>query len=365
MKKRSLSLYVILFTLVTLLAACAGSDSQNGQPADDGPAPTAIVTSPLEGEVLGVGKAVKVASTSQGERGIARVELTVNSQVIRVDANPNPEPDTPYLVAQSWTPETPGTYIIQVRAYNTVNVVGESEAVMVEVGKMSAQAVVTASAETTQPTTTSTTAALPTPTDRARPTQLADSATLTSPLAEPTPAPLGAYTPTGFEPKGSFAKIWDSLGSGDGQLGYPTAPEIDGRNFAYQYFDTGVMYWWDNPDAPDFIWVMASASKDDYWQGIAWKRYDDTWDDDGLYSCDAAQKNDENGPMRGFGKIWCQESDVFAQLGNPSKPEYGSSDSPPFSKVQFFQGGAMLYNPSGSEVFVLFNQGGWQRFPSY
>jgi len=270
------------------------------------------------------------------------------------------------LVAQPWTPETPGSYIIQVRAYNTANVVGESEALKVEVA-FSAQAIEETPAETAAPATavTPTAAPLPTSTTQATPTQLADPGTLTSPLAEPTPAPLTDYGPTGFEPQGSFAKIWDSLGSGSGQLGYPRAPEIDGRNFAYQYFDTGVMYWWDNPADPDFIWAMASASADDYWQGVAWGRYDDTWDGDGLYSCDAARQNDENGPMRGFGEVWCQEADVFDQLGNPSKPEYGSGGSPPFSKVQFFQGGVMLFNPFGSEVFVLFDQGGWQRFPSY
>ncbi|HEY84909.1 MAG TPA: hypothetical protein G4N96_07340 [Chloroflexi bacterium] len=373
MKKRNLSLlYVILFAIIVSLAACSASDSQGEPPVEDtGSAPTAIVTSPLADEVLALGQAVKVASTSQGERGIARVELVINGEALRVDANPDPQPNTPYLVAQPWMPETPGSYRVLVRAYNTANIAGESEAVLVKVEKLSAQGVETASLATAPAATASVATATATPSapvptlvpPAAAPT--ASDTTFTSPLAEPTPAPLIDFTPTGFEPQGNFAKIWDSLGGGDSRLGYPLAPEIDGRNFAYQYFDSGVMYWWDNPDGPNFIWAMASASQDDFWQGSVWGRYDDTWGGDDLYSCDAARENDKNGPMRGFGKVWCAETDVFDQLGAPSHAEYGSGGSPPFSKVQLFQGGVMLFNPFGSEVFVLFNQGGWQRLPSY
>ncbi len=367
MKKRRVALYVGLLAIMILLAACSASNSQDEAPVEDaGSAPTAIVTSPLADEIVPPGQALKVASTSQGERGIARVELVVNGEVVRVDANPDPQPNTPYLLAQPWTPETPGSYLVLVRAYNTANIAGESEAVLVKVEKLSAQVVETAPLATA-PAATATatpTAAVPTlvpPT--AAPT--ASDTTLTSPLAEPTPAPLIDFAPTGFEPQGSFAKIWDDLGGGDGRLGYPLAPEIDGRNFAYQYFSAGVMYWWDNPDGSNFIWVMASASQDDFWQGSVWSRYEDDWSGDDLYACDAAKKNGKNGPVRGFGKVWCKEAGVFDQLGAPSHPEYGSGGSPPFSKVQLFQGGVMLFNPFGSEVFVLFNQGGWQRFPSY
>ena len=371
-KKRSVALYVGLLAMMILLAACATPAAPDEAPVEDaGSAPTAIVTSPLADEIVSPGQAVKVVSSSQGERGIARVELVVNGEVVRVDANPDPQPNTPYLVAQPWTPKTPGSYRVLVRAYNTANVVGESEAVLVKVEELSAQAVetapaVTASTATAPAAATSTVPATPSPVPTPSAVAPATSdTTLTSPLSEPTPAPLIDFAPTGFEPQGSFAKIWDDLGGGDSRLGYPLAPEVDGRNFAYQYFSTGVMYWWDNPDGPNFIWVMASASPDDFWRGSVWKRYEDTWSGDDLYSCDAARQNPKNGPMRGFGKVWCTEAGVFDQLGAPSHPEYGSGGVAPFSKAQFFQGGVMLFNPFGSEVFVLFNQGGWQRFPSY
>jgi len=50
------------------------------------------------------------------------------------------------------------------------------------------------------------------------------------------------------------------------------------------------------------------------------------------------------------------------RLGNPRDYEGGSSGNPPFAHVQFFQGGVMIYNPLNAEVFVLFDQGDWQRF---
>ena len=374
MKKRSVALYVGLLAIMILLAACSAFSAPDEAAVENaGSAPTALVTSPLADEVVSPGKVVKVVSTSQGERGVERVELVVNGEVIRVDANPDPQPNTPYLVAQPWTPERPGSYRVLVRAYNTANVVGESEAILVQVEELLAQTVETAPPATATASLAAASvvpvAATPSaPVASATPSAvapIASNSTLASPLSEPTPAPLIDFAPTGFEPQGSFAAIWNDLGAGNGRLGYPLAPEIDGRNFAYQYFSSGVMYWWDNPEGPNFIWVMASASPDDFWQGSVWSRYEDTWDGDDLYSCDAARQNPKSGPVRGFGKVWCTEAGVFDRLGAPSNPEYGSGGNAPFSKVQFFQGGVMLFNPFGSEVFALFNQGGWQRFPSY
>jgi hypothetical protein len=119
------------------------------------------------------------------------------------------------------------------------------------------------------------------------------------------------------------------------------------------------MYWWDNPDNPDTIWVLDTPAAD--WRsGKSSNRYDDTWQAaDGDVSCEQAR---EGGPVRGFGKLWCERPELQSRLGHPREPERGSGGAPPYAQVQFFQGGVIIYNPANAEVFVLFEQGDWQRF---
>jgi hypothetical protein len=121
------------------------------------------------------------------------------------------------------------------------------------------------------------------------------------------------------------------------------------------------MYWWDNPQNPDFIWVI-DAPQADAKSGTSWNRYNDTWNGQDPFSCEAARQNGDKGPLRGFGQLWCSRPELQARLGNPWEQEAGSAGRPPFGRVQFFQGGVMLYNSINSEVFVLFDQGDWQRF---
>ena len=181
---------------------------------------------------------------------------------------------------------------------------------------------------------------------------------LPTPSVTPTP---GTCRSTGLEPEGRFNDIWLELGAGDSRLGYPTGPEISDRNFAKQFFERGMMYWWDNPDDPDFMWVI-DAPEPDLKSGATSNRYPDEWAGDDEYSCDQARSNAEKGPLRGFGWLWCQHPELQSRLGNPVESEAGSGGNPPFGRVQFFQGGVMLYIPKNAQVYVLFDQGDWQRF---
>jgi hypothetical protein len=151
------------------------------------------------------------------------------------------------------------------------------------------------------------------------------------------------------------------VGAGESRLGYPLTPEISDRDFARQYFQKGLMFWWDSPDDPDFIWVLDSP-KTDLSGGETWNRYPDQWDGEDEYVCDEARANGEKGPVRGFGWLWCNRTELQARLGAPRSSEAGSGGTPPYAHVQFYQGGVILYNPLNNEVFVLFDQGDWQRF---
>lgn len=361
--------FVVAFLLFVVMPACA-LPGLGRQPAQENPAgPVVTVTSPTAGQQVSPGKEIQVLSTAVDPDGIARTELWVNGQVVWVDANARPEPNTPFIVAQPWVPEHGGTYQIQVRAYDTGNVAGESAVVPVEVVVL-AQAVEASSptpapaANTATPAASSGLVDAPTATFTPPPTPTLPANTPTP--APPTPTPTvtptpGSFSPTGLEPEGRFYEVWQQVGAGSSRLGYPTGPEIGDRNFARQYFDKGVMYWWDNPGGTGDIWVLDSP-RPDFQGGATWNRYADEWDGREEYSCHQARANGGLGPLRGFGWLWCTQPGLQDRLGNPRLPEAGSGGNPPFGRVQFFQGGVMLYNPIEKELFVLFNQGDWQRF---
>jgi hypothetical protein len=151
------------------------------------------------------------------------------------------------------------------------------------------------------------------------------------------------------------------LGSAQSRLGYPTGPEIANRDYARQYFERGLMLWWSNPTGPDTIWAL-QADTADLRSGSTWQRFPDEWPGDNDYSCAAAEANRGYGPVRGFGYVWCGQPILQARLGNPRNIEAGSGGQPPYSRVQFFQGGVMLHNPLNAEIYVLFDQGAWQKF---
>ena len=364
-------IFLILgMTIAGLACAIPGLRSQ--LPAPEAGGPVVILSSPTNSQVFEPAGEIKIQSTALDPEGVTRVELMVDGEVTWIDANAQPEPNTPFIVAQPWTPAVPGTHVLQVRAYNAANVAGQSDPVTVNIVAaaqvVAEQAPVTTS-EPNPPTATpiSALASVATPTPTPLPaTAVSDSTpTPTIVLSTPTPTPTsGTFAATGLEPEGRFKDIWLEVGAGDSPLGYPTGPVITDRDFARQLFEQGLMVWWDSPDDPNLIWVIDSPAAD-LSRGATSNRYPDTWDDDDdddVYSCDAARENDDKGPVRGFGKLWCEQPRLQTRLGDPGGNERGSGGFPPFAEVQFFQGGVMIYNPIDREVYVLFDQGNWWRF---
>ncbi len=356
---RFLVLLIVLLMLFPLACSLPGLSST---PATTGQ-PSAAISSPAANAQLSAGQDIQITSVSVDPgSAVVRVELLVDGQVVWVDANASPQTGEPFIVAQPWTPAAPGPHTLQVRAYNQANVAAESQPVTVEVVAAQAQVIATeptrpvgalVSAVTATPTAAPPPAAVtPTP----APAQPTPTPTIT-PTPTATPAPQ-KFAPTGLQPEGRFKDIWLALGSGDSRLGYPVAPVIVDRDYARQRFEKGLMFWWDNPERPDYIWAIDSPAAD-LASGKTSNLYPDTWDNDaGEVSCDAAK---DGGPIRGFGKVWCDHSELQQRLGKPAEPERGSGGNPPYAEVQFFQGGVMIYSPIGNEAFVLFAQGDWQR----
>ena len=82
--------------------------------------PTVSIVFPGDGANVTVGEQVLIQSSASDSKGIARVDLVVNSIVVRTDPPAEGTPDV-LSIAQPWFPETPGDFVIQVIAYNVEN----------------------------------------------------------------------------------------------------------------------------------------------------------------------------------------------------------------------------------------------------
>lgn len=95
--------------------------------------PTVVIASPQPGSRFALGEpiVVQTAAVVADEKGIARIELWGDSQLVDT-ALINP-PATSVTIAQSWTPATIGTHIIEVRAYTVDGIRNETTFVVVSV----------------------------------------------------------------------------------------------------------------------------------------------------------------------------------------------------------------------------------------
>jgi len=366
-------------------ASIACSIGRSATPAVGGP--DVVITSPLPGQTALIGEPLVVDSTSTDRDGVQRVELWVDDTLYRVDSNP--DVNSPYIVSQSWQSDTPGTHIIVVKSFDDQGAEGRSQPITItlETDLESAQVVQVSPTPSATPLP-----AMPKPTQTPAP---ASTSTLTpteptnTPIVSCTPPPCKAdevyycpdacpggcgtqcatptprATPPSFEPTGIkthkvFEPVWEQPGVKD-YLGYPTRVAIDDRQYARQYFERGYLYWWDHPDDPGLIWAVEILQPSAR-QGLRWMGpYEDSWEEGDPYSCDAARANPD-GPIRGFGKLWCDNPDIAQAIGAARGSEQGTGTTTSYGVVQFFQGGIMLYSPLDREVWVLFNGGDWQRY---
>lgn len=208
-------IFFTLFILVTVLACGISPTPQTSKPS-------VAIASPSTGIAYQVGQAVPLQAAVADTNGLSRIELRVDGQLLNTD-NLNP-PATSYTVNHSWTPEVPGSHIIDIRAYNVDGAVNEPVQVIFTVdgeGDKLAQvtstpeilvtpttvstATPTAELTTTDPMTEPTTAApdeatpVPTTESTTTPTAAPPSEATSAPTATPTPVPTSKPdTPTPF-----------------------------------------------------------------------------------------------------------------------------------------------------------------------
>src|SRR5262245_49400866 len=87
----------LLLSLILAVSSC--SLRENTPAAGQAGQPVVTISNPKPGEQVQPGQEIKVQSTAIDPAGIARVELVVNGETIWVDANAQPQPNTPFIVA--------------------------------------------------------------------------------------------------------------------------------------------------------------------------------------------------------------------------------------------------------------------------
>jgi hypothetical protein len=95
--------------------------------------PTVVITFPEPDSSHPIGREIVVQSVSAAiyDRNIARVELWVDGQLVNTQtADP---PAASYTASQPWTPESVGTHILEVRAYDVDNIPGGPAQVVINV----------------------------------------------------------------------------------------------------------------------------------------------------------------------------------------------------------------------------------------
>ena len=131
------------------------------------------------------------------------------------------------------------------------------------------------------------------------------------------------------------------------------------RDYACQYFEDGFMFWWDNPYGQNRIWVINGGGR--AYNGKGWSHYDDTWTErEAPLGC--PEIHPLNGPRYGFGKIWCENSDIRKKLGPALDTEFGSVNIFEKSTLQILSGGVMFYVPIDKKIWLLLNNGYWHTF---
>lgn len=93
--------------------------------------PKVAINSPPSGTRVDIGEELEVQSTATDEKGVNRVELWVDGALVRSDTPPSSEGQRSFSVVQRWTPDTPGSHILEVKAYDVDDLASEPAAIMV------------------------------------------------------------------------------------------------------------------------------------------------------------------------------------------------------------------------------------------
>ena len=167
----------------TATSAAATISYLEAQLTPDKALPTVSLTAPDIGRPVKPGQRIDIQFEALDNQGIAKAELVVNDQIIQTDSYV-PQPGSVFVSKMGWTPNAAGTFLLQIRVYNSANVVGESNQVSIQV----VPEVVNTKTATPEPL------ALLTPSPTPTKTPLIDTIKISTATPEPTLTPTS--TPT-------------------------------------------------------------------------------------------------------------------------------------------------------------------------
>jgi uncharacterized protein YgiM (DUF1202 family) len=151
MRKKIFALCLIILTSL-IISACAGDTKQASGPS----VPVADITSPATNSTAMTGQPVTISFSARDVNGVKQIELVVNGEPVLI------QPISPvniYSAEHQWTPQTVGSYVIELRAFNVDGNVSEPAQIFMTVNQAEA---VLPEAPTPEPPTPTATFVLPT-----------------------------------------------------------------------------------------------------------------------------------------------------------------------------------------------------------
>ena len=106
--------------------------SETSTPTPENP-PSVVIDTPPSNSIFGVGERVIVQSTANDGIGIARIELLVNGEVVRVDQVPEGKPQPQFSLLQPWEPTNAGEHTLRVIAYRADGTASEPATIVIVV----------------------------------------------------------------------------------------------------------------------------------------------------------------------------------------------------------------------------------------
>jgi len=138
---------ILLLSSIIFSTACAGTATQPEDQFAMGPG--AWIDAPLDGSTIPMAE-YEVISHANDASGISAFELSVNGEVISIDAvEANQQGLAIAHIGQAWLPTVPGSYLLKVRAANTNGDYGPPAFAKVIVGEESEEVEPTPTASAT------------------------------------------------------------------------------------------------------------------------------------------------------------------------------------------------------------------------
>jgi len=132
---------VVLFCLLTVLAACGSSEKAAGKP-------TVVIASPADGTQTPLNQTLTIQAVAADAKGVSRVSLTVDGALM--DTVVSDDSATSFSASLEWTPNTAGVHALVVEAYNTGDVVSDPALIKITVPDAAAATADTTGAGTEQ-----------------------------------------------------------------------------------------------------------------------------------------------------------------------------------------------------------------------